>query len=130
MIAQALQFAGPEAAERLRLQLENLEARTRVATGPGARSLASNLDRNERGELLIHPANLPAVLAWVHTPDQWIRAGMDGEPVAPNVATALQVIRALQAEAPDANIGVMDTLASYRLVASEVLGMLRRREGS
>jgi hypothetical protein len=127
MIAQALEHAGPEAAERLRQELETLrrlEASPQRRRGGGT---AADLDRDEQGDLLVHPVNLPAVLTWLHVHDQWIRAGMDAEPVALDMRAALEVVREVAA-ASTARVEVLDTLGRVRMLAGEVLELNRRRK--
>lgn len=131
MIQLAEQHGGPAAAAQLRRDLERINRQT---TGPAPLPWRgqSDLDRDEDGALLLHPENLAPALVWLHTADQWIRAGEDAQPVAPNIAVALQIIELMRQQAPGARLNPLDVLASYRVIAAEVLDLYRasRREAA
>lgn len=126
MIAEVTEIAGHEAAERLRQDLELIERLTKAPRRPRWRE-ASDMDRDENGNLLIHRENLPAILVWLHVSDQWIRAGIDGQPVALDMRTVLEVTRELAA-ASIARVEVLDTMGRVRVLAGEVLELQRRRK--
>lgn len=126
MIAEVTEIAGHEAAERLRQDLELIERLTKAPRRPRWRG-ASDMDRDENGNLLIHRENLPAILVWLHVSDQWIRAGIDGQPVALDMRTVLEVTRELAA-ASIARVEVLDTMGRVRVLAGEVLELQRRRK--
>lgn len=126
MIAEVTEIAGHEAAERLRQDLELIERLTELPRRPRWWG-ASDMDRDEDGNLLIHRENLPAILVWLHVSDQWIRAGIDGQPVALDMRTALEFTRELAATSI-ARVEVLDTMGRVRVLAGEVLELQRRRK--
>jgi len=128
MIQEARQHGGDAAAQSLQEQRAQLLALAGAApAGPCWRE-AADLDRDERGDLLIHRENLPAVLVWLQCSDQWLTAGMEGVPVALNMQTALGFAQQLAAEATDEPISVLDTTAGVRVIAADVLDHIRRNQ--
>jgi hypothetical protein len=122
----AQELGGDKTAESLRRQFEVLDRLTQGPDGgpprPPWRGPAS-LCRNARGELLILPENLPAVLVWLQTGNQWHRVGMEGEPVAHDARAALEYARALQEEDP--TVRPWRVAADVQVIAAEVLGLMR-----
>lgn len=49
---------------------------------------------NSEGLLRVWPENVPVVQIWRLIPDQWIRAGMDAIPVAPDMGLILRYAEA------------------------------------
>jgi hypothetical protein len=126
MIAEVAEIAGHEAAERLRQDLELIERLTEAPRRPRWWG-ASDMDRDEQGDLLVHRENLPAVVVWLQVHDQWIRAGMDGEPVGLDMRVALEFTRELAA-CHSERVDVLDTTARLRILASEVLTLQRQEK--
>jgi hypothetical protein len=127
MIREARDRAGEAAAEALLAQRQRFQQLTVAApAGPCWRE-AADLDRDERGDLLIHRENLPAVMVWLQCHDQWKLAGMEGEPIALDMGVALAFAQQLAAEVTDEPISILDTTAGVRIIAADVLEHHRRR---
>lgn len=73
------------------------------------------------GLIRVWPENRPVVRLWPLLGDQWIRAGMDGRPVAPDMAVMLAYAQAWCAEHGGPVLPLVERL---RIMANTMLGFL------
>jgi hypothetical protein len=74
------------------------------------------------GLVRVWPINVPVVTIWRLIRDQWIREGLEGHPVAPDMAQALAYAQAWCAEHGGAVIPLVERL---RFMADTTLGFIR-----
>ena len=106
---------GQEWAEWTRRQHE-VQAPAAVAFNP-----VEDLFLTSEGLTRVWPVNLPVVTIWRLIRDQWIRAGLEGRPVAPDMAQALAYAQAWCAEHGGAAIPLVERL---RFMADATLGFI------
>ncbi len=74
------------------------------------------------GLVRVWPVNLPVIHIWRLIRDQWIREGLEGRPVAPDMAQALAYAQEWCAEHGGAVIPLVERL---RFMADTTLGFIR-----
>jgi hypothetical protein len=107
---------GQEWAEWTRRQHE-AQAPASVAFDP-----VEDLFLTSDGLVRVWPVNLPVVTIWRLIRDQWIRAGLEGQPVAFDMAQALAYAQAWCAEHGGAVIPLVERL---RFLADATLGFIQ-----
>ena len=83
--------------------------------------LVEDLFLTSEGLVRVWPVNLPVVAIWRLIRDQWIREGLEGQPVAFDMAQALAYAQAWCAEHGGAAIPLVERL---RFMADTTLGFI------